>query len=199
MNYSIRTESGAQPVDYVEVENTLAEEDFEVAHDCCYVIFKDQKHVVLYSNDANDTTGQPFNSVMDPAENPEIIDMVEGLKLLFCWTGDENISQTKFTVTTIIVAYNFNYGQCDRVNQKCASCPTPQKEKRVSMSIFSLIVDNACLNKSTMRDKVTFMDQIELSELNGAWQLILLYHYSSIMGQKRESNMYCKVINKEDS
>ena len=51
---------------------------------------------------SNDVTGQPSKQVMDPTDNPEIIDLVGGLAPLFRWTGDKSMAWT-----AIIFVYNF--------------------------------------------------------------------------------------------
>ena len=44
VNCVIREQPGAKPTDGVEVEYTTTEEvDYDVAEDCCYVVFKDKK------------------------------------------------------------------------------------------------------------------------------------------------------------
>ena len=74
---------------------------------------------------------------MDPADNPEIIDLVGGLAPLFRLTGDESMSWTRYMVAEIIVVYNCFINAVDRVDQKHA-LPHDAKGKKSSYVYFPL-------------------------------------------------------------
>ena len=134
--------------------------NFTVANDCCYIVFKDKKNITCY---CNDVTGKPGSRVVDPKDDETIIYCVHGLAPLHRWIGIESMYRTTFLVPALVVVYNIFMNGVDRFDQKRSTIPVLRKEMKVSMSIFTWILNAACINANTMCS-VTSGDDLELIE-----------------------------------
>jgi hypothetical protein len=112
-----------------------------IAENAGYVVWKDSKVVIFYTNDLAST---PSRAVLDGTDQ-EAIDCVHGLAPVWRWTGTETMNRSMFMVPAIIVAYNKYMNGVDRLDQKRATNPTRRKEKRLYMSLFTYILDLAAL------------------------------------------------------
>lgn len=69
---------------------------------------------------------------------------LHGLAPLQRWTGDESLRHSTLQVPPLIIAYNLFMNGVDRFDQFRSTSATMRKERRVTMSIFTLVVD-ACV------------------------------------------------------
>jgi hypothetical protein len=104
-----------------------------------YIVWKDSKVTIFYSNDLK---FMPSSPILEGADL-EAVECVHGLAELECWTGSENLHCTKFNVPTTIVAYNIFMNSVDCMDQRQSTNPTRQVEKRLHMSFFMLFLDLA--------------------------------------------------------
>jgi hypothetical protein len=79
-------------------------------------------------------------------DNVDAIHCVHGLAPLYRWTDECKINREKFDAPTIVVAYNLFMNAVNRMDQRRQPVACQQREKRVSMTIFTLILDLACSN-----------------------------------------------------
>jgi len=112
-----------------------------VAENAGYIVWKDSKLVVFYTNDLASTPSRP---ILDGTSD-EAISCVRGVAPVKQWTGSETLHQTSFMVPAIIVAYNIYMNAVDRMDQKRATNPTRRKEQHLHMSLFTYILDLAAL------------------------------------------------------
>jgi hypothetical protein len=85
-----------------------------------YIIWKDTKVVVFYSNNLKST---PSRWII-PGDNAEAINCVHGLAELHRWTGDKILHRSVFLVPAPIVAYNKYMNGVDRMDQLRSTNPT---------------------------------------------------------------------------
>ena len=133
----------AQRVPFVYPEDSVAEK-------AGYIVWKDSKVVVFYTNDLAST---PPSAILDGTDEDAIF-CVNGLAELERWTGTESMSRTKFMVPSIIVAYNIFMNSVDRMDQLRSTNPTRRREKRVEMTIFTLLLDLAVNNAFALYNKM---------------------------------------------
>lgn len=107
-----------------------------------YIVFKDKKVVLFYTNDLRNT---PAELVMKQDDH-RAIECVHGLYPVKRWTGQENLHRKVFMVPAIIAAYNKGMNGVDRVDQLRATNPTRRKEMRLSMSLFTWALDLCIIN-----------------------------------------------------
>lgn len=69
-----------------------------------------------------------------------------GLGPLHCWTGTEELNRSVFYAPAPIVAYNTFMNSVDILDQQRSTNAAERNEKRLSMSIFTLILDLAIHN-----------------------------------------------------
>jgi hypothetical protein len=121
----------------------LANNTEVVAPNCGYVVFKDRKDAVFYTNDLAAT---PNELVVIGNDDDHAIHCVNGLAKLHRWTDDCMLNRTVFMAPALIVAYNLFMNAVDRMDQRRQPLASQRREKRVSMSIFTMILDIACSN-----------------------------------------------------
>lgn len=107
-----------------------------------FVLWKDKKIVTFYSNDLLCT---PTNPISGP-ENTESVRSVRGLAKIARWHGFKVLHRTEFMAPARVVVYNTYMNAVDRMDQHRSTNPTRRREKRLSMTIFSLIIDLAVHN-----------------------------------------------------
>ena len=121
-----------------------------VAENAGYIVWKDTKVVVFYTNDLCHT---PSREILD-MDDAEAIDCVHGLVPIDRWTGNEPLYRTTFMAPAIIVAYNMFMNSVDRMDQRRATNPTRQKEQRLHMSLFTFILDLSALQAFALRQVI---------------------------------------------
>ena len=137
-----------------------AEGPLVAAENTGYIVFKDKRVVVFYSNDLADTPPP----VICGAENADAVRCVHGLSSLERWTGNEIYHKTKLLVPAVIVAYNIFMNSVDRFDQYRQTNITQRREKRVPMSIFTFILD-ACINNAyAIYQKINKTTTIDMKE-----------------------------------
>ena len=94
-----------------------------------FIIFKDKKIVIFYTNDLAFT---PSRDLLlrrsDEAEKA-----VNFLGIICWWTGNESLTQTEFLVPNVIVACNKFIGGIDRLDQIRAAVNYQNKEQRLDL------------------------------------------------------------------
>ena len=63
-----------------------------VAENAGYIVFKDKKVVVFYTNDLASTPSKPILF----GEDEEAVKAVDGVGYIFRWTGDESVARKPF-------------------------------------------------------------------------------------------------------
>jgi hypothetical protein len=71
---------------------------------------------------------------------------VNGLAKLYRWTDDCLLYRKVFMAPAVVVAYNLFMNSVDRMDQRRSAMACQRREKRCSMSIFTMILDLACSN-----------------------------------------------------
>ena len=122
-----------------------------------YIIWKDRKIVIFYTNDLKFT---PTEDIIC-GKRPDAVDAVHGLAPIKRWTGTESLQRSVFLAPAPIVAYNMFMGSVDIMDQKRASTAVKRKEKHLSTSIFNYVVSLALLNAHAIYDKLLDEKAIE--------------------------------------
>ena len=141
---------------------------------------------------------------MDPDLHPDLAERIGGLALLHRWKGFGCMKHTRFMVPVLIVVYNMFMNAVDRFDQKRAACAILWKEMRVSQSIFTWILDAACINANALRRIIDPGDVIDLPEFKRRVALDFVMAYMRKTGgntwntKPRENNLTALII-KEDS
>lgn len=120
-----------------------SQEFTNVAPNCGYIIYKDRKDVIFYTNDLAAT---PNELVVIGNDDSHAIHCVNGLGKLHRWTDDCMLQREVFMAPAIIVAYNLFMNAVDRMDQRRQPLACQRREKRLSMSLFTMILDLACSN-----------------------------------------------------
>jgi hypothetical protein len=102
-----------------------------------YIVFKDSKVVIFYSNDLVENPEEPILLSTDE----RAVRCVGGLARISRWTGAEVLHRTDFMVAAPVVAYNMFMNGVDRMDQYRATLATQRKEISVHMTIFTFIMD----------------------------------------------------------
>lgn len=76
------------------------------------------------------------------------MDLLNGLVKLSRWTGTESCHRTNFQVPAIIVSYNMFMNVVDRMDQIRSTNNTRRREKRLSMTILTMVLDLCILSSS---------------------------------------------------
>ena len=131
-----------------------------------YIVWKDKKIIIFYTNDL---ASSPSIPIID-GSTPEARSAVHGLAILSRWTGKEIFHRTNFLVPSPIVAYNLFMNSVDRMDQKRSALPCKRKEQRLEMSVFTYLLDLACLQAyaiyseiETSKNKMFFYSSRESS------------------------------------
>lgn len=122
-----------------------ATQTVEAAQNAGFIVFKDRCVVTLYTNDLLDT---PTLRIHKPDDHA--VHCVHGLAPLQRWTGDESLQRTTLLVPAVIVAYNLFMNSVDRFDQLRSTEATMRKERRVTMSILSFVLDAAIINSHAL-------------------------------------------------
>jgi hypothetical protein len=122
-----------------------------VSPDCGYILFKDSKTVIFYSNDLD---GMPSEAILDDS-NEEAIRICRGLSSIGRWTGNEILTRSTFQVPAPIIGYNMIMNGVGRMDQLRGTNITQQWEKRLYMTMFTMCLDLAvhqafCLYKAML-------------------------------------------------
>jgi hypothetical protein len=134
-----------------------------VAPNCGYIVFKDRRDVIFYTNDL---AGTPQELVVIGNADEHAIHCVNGLAKLHRWTDDSMLHRRVFMAPATIVAYNLFMNAVDRMDQRRQPVACQRREKRVNMSVFTMIMDLACSNGYAVscalslnyKEKVTFRE-----------------------------------------
>ncbi len=122
-----------------------------VADNSRFIIFKDSKVVVFYSNDLLET---PPEGVLH-ASDDRAVRCVHGLSTISRWTGNEVLHRTDFLVPAPIVAYNKFMNGVDRMDQLHSTHVTQRREKRVHMTIFTYLLDLSVTQAYAIYQKIS--------------------------------------------
>ena len=89
-----------------------------------YIVFKDSKLVLFYTNNLLENPPEPVLLGSDD----RALRCIHGLAKLSHWTGTEVLNQTDFFVAAPIVAYNMFMNSVDCTDQYRSTLATQQKE-----------------------------------------------------------------------
>ena len=78
-----------------------------------YILFKDSKAVIFYSNDLGLTPSKPILH----SHEDEAISAVRGIGNMQRWTGSENLVRTDFGTPNLIISCNMFMNGVDRFDQ----------------------------------------------------------------------------------
>ena len=126
-----------------------------VAEKAGYIVWKDKKIVIFYTNDLASSPSVP---ILDGSEK-EAQSAVHGLSILTRWTGNEIFHRTPFSVPSHIVAYNLFMNSVDWMDQKRSALPCKRKEKCLSMSVFTYLLDLSCLQAFSIYNVIRAPDK----------------------------------------
>lgn len=118
-----------------------------VASKSGYIVFKDRAIVTFYTNDLAETPTVPVQGSTE-----ESIRCVHCLAELHRWTGNECIHRTIFHVPAIVVAYNLFMNGVDRFDQLRSTNACVRKESKVTMTLFTFLLDASIQNAFTVRN-----------------------------------------------
>ncbi|KUF85454.1 hypothetical protein AM588_10000940 [Phytophthora nicotianae] len=107
-----------------------------------FIVFLDKQPVVFYTNDLAST---PTARVLD-GTNSEAISCCHGLYPIQRWTTNRVLHREVLLVPAVVAAYNVAMNGVDRVDQLRSTNPTRRKEQRISMSIFTWLLDLSLIN-----------------------------------------------------
>ena len=119
---------------------------FSAAPNAGFIVFLDKKIVVVYTNNL---AGTPSERIL-PGTNEEAQLLVHGLVNMKRWTGGESMHRTTLKVPAVFAAYNLFMNGVDRVDQIRSSMVSMKKENRVSMSLWTAILDWSCINSFSL-------------------------------------------------
>ncbi len=128
-------------------------------------VLKDAKVVGFYTNDLKATQTAP----MLPMESEEAVHAVNGIFIIRRWTGSEVMHQLSIEVPAIVGAYNAFMNTVHRMDQIRSSCHTRCHEKRVSITLFTLVLDLAIINARAIFQKLNlgkWGEQVKHKSLN---------------------------------
>ena len=80
--------------------------------------------------------------------------LVHGLAMLRRWVGNEVLTRTKFQVPATIVAYNTFMNAVDRMDQLRSTNITQHREKRLHMTMWTMVLDLAVHNAYCVKFKL---------------------------------------------
>ena len=113
------------------------------AKNCGYIILKDNKICIFYTNHLSSTP----KLFIQKGVGPEPIKCVQGLgEILHYDKTSHTINKTTYRVPNIVVAYNKYMNNVDIVDQRRSTSYTPRKERKIYMSFFHLMLDYAINN-----------------------------------------------------
>lgn len=125
-------------------KNRKEEVTCQKADRCGYIIYKDTKEVLFYTNDlATDVPNgeETFLIAKNGVATQEMIECVRGLCTLKRWTDASYAGRTKFQAPAIVVAYNMFMNAVDVMDQYREANITKRKDKRVSLGLFFFLMD----------------------------------------------------------
>lgn len=115
-----------------------------------YIILQDSKICVFYTNDLAQTPmKEPVYSFVKKSSSQKLdhaIKCVHGLGPMLRWTNENMLNRDILRVPSIIVAYNLFMNLVDIMDQLRATCATKRRERRVTMSLYTFILDLAINN-----------------------------------------------------
>jgi hypothetical protein len=132
----------------------------QVAQNAGYVIFKDSKVVILYSNDLKHTPVEDIS----PSTSQDAIDAVHGVHFISRWTGVEMLHRSRIPAPSLLVAYNVFMNSVDLMDQRRAVNPTKRKEPRLSMTLWTWALDLALHNAFALRAEMNAGEDILFRE-----------------------------------
>lgn len=151
---------------------------YQIPSDCIaekagFIVFKDSKVVLFYTNDLYQT---PTKATLHQ-DSQEAIQCVNGLAKLSRWTGTESCHRTDFQVPAIIVSYNMFMNAVDRMDQIRSTNVTRRREKRLSMTILTMVLDLCIHNAFSIHNHINPESKMRFNEFkySVANQLIQLY------------------------
>ena len=127
--------------------------DGVIKNNCGYIVFKDKRPVLFYTNDLKETPTKRIQGV-----NEESVRCVGGLLILKRWTDECTTTSKLFYVSSIIVDYNNLMNGVDSFDQVRTYSACVRKEKRVSMTILDFILD------SSLQNAYSILSVIDLEE-----------------------------------
>lgn len=123
------------------LENDSAgEAETRVTQNAEYIVFRNRAVVAFYTNDLHDT---PLLSIHTADEHE--IKCVHGLEPLHRWIDKKSMLWKTFQVPSIIVENNSFMDGVGRFDQIRSTWATIRKEKRVTMSMISFVMETSVL------------------------------------------------------
>ena len=126
----------------IQCFNEGSDGDPQVSANIGYIVFKDKKVVGFYTNDLADI----LDTIISRTENDPSVKCVHGLSKIKRWLGTEVFHRTILRVPAIVVAYNIFMNSVDCFDQYRKTHHLLRREKRVTMSIFTVLIDDSINN-----------------------------------------------------
>merc|ERR1712071_22961 len=134
-------------------------------------------------NDLSSTPSQPLQGCSE-----ESIMCVRGIVPLNYWFSHGKRHQTVVQVPGIIVAYNIFMNGVDRFDQYRSTNATEQREKRVTMRIFTFLLDAAMLNAYAIQGIIDPKGRKNLREFKTIVAQMLVQEHLRMRNKKRTTS-----------
>jgi hypothetical protein len=125
------------------------------AKNCGYIVFKDSKIVLFYTNDLAEDPPEPVLL----GSNERAMKCAHGLAKLSCLTGTKVLNRSDFFVAVPIVTYNMFMNGVDCMDQYRSTLPTQRKELRLPMTVFKFLLDLAVSQAYAIQQKCSEDDR----------------------------------------
>ena len=116
-----------------------------IAEDCGFLLWKDNKLVVFYTNDLHKTPSKHILDSRVKVEYDEGMLCCNGMGKVDRWQGDENLHRSEVDVPVIVCAYNMFMNSVDRMDQKRSTNPCRRKEMKLHMTLWTYYLDLAVI------------------------------------------------------
>ena len=115
----------------LDVQSYIKIDDNLIQPNSGFIMFKDTKIVLFYSNELAST---PFERICNSGDQRSIC-AVHGSVQTERWLGYETIGRSRFSCLAIIASYQLFMNGVDHVDQMRSANPTNRVEKRFRMSL----------------------------------------------------------------
>jgi hypothetical protein len=98
--------------------------------------------------------------------------------------------RSSIEVSAIVGMYNSFMNVVGRMDQIRSSCPTRRREKRVSMTLFSLVLDFSIINARAIYQKLNFGKELTLTPFK---QILCEQHVQPLVRLKESRNVTTEI------
>ena len=106
-----------------------------------YIIWKDRKVVIIYTNDLFKTPKKDFLYSSDEQDTIDGGECFGGFSKLERWDDDNNLNRSVFLSPAPIVLYNMYMNEVDLMDQRIESNMISRRERRISTLLYTHVLD----------------------------------------------------------